>query len=188
MFTRVLAAVALVLLTPAPGAAQGAGTACTPAGVWYGGSVVAYQMTITPAAHAGQYMVMFEGMCTNSVKTTSITGLLTKKGKKLEGNMLALTTSDPIFLTPPPYPQMPDLLVGRVSLEMEGCNTIKNTIPFFGLYFAAGIWEPGVVWKDLKVPLIDPPDVDMLDVLAGGHPIVETYRRLPTSVNPALLH
>jgi len=37
-----------------------------------------------------------------------------------------------------------------------------------------------------KVPLVDRPDVDLLDVLNGGKPILGTYHRLPTTVTPAL--
>ena len=48
---------------------------------------------------------------------------------------------------------------------------------------------------DLKLefqrkPLVSPPDVDMIPVLTLGEtkPIVETYRRLGTTIDPALLH
>jgi len=34
--------------------------------------------------------------------------------------------------------------------------------------------------------LVDRPDVDLLDVLNGGKPILGTYHRLPTTVTPAL--
>lgn len=184
--------IASLLLAPAPCLAQpGAGHACNPAGTWYGGSVVAYQMTLVPAVPAGHYTVTFQGFYKNSVMSTIVTGDLVKNGQRYEGSVLGLSTQDPDFLNPPPVGKMPDLTVGWISLEMLDCNTIRNTIPFFGLYAGAGIWAPGLVgpvWTDAKVPMVSPPDVDLLDVLAGGQPILETYRRLPELVNPALLH
>lgn len=190
MFRALL--IASLLLLPAPCLAQaGGGHKCNPAGAWYGGSVVAYQMTLVPAVPAGHYTVIFQGFYKNSVMSTLFTGDLVKKGKRYEGSVLGLSTQDPDFLSPPPVGKMPDLMVGWVSLEMLDCDTIRNTIPFFGLYVGAGIWAPGLlgpVWTDAKVPMVSPPDVDMIDVLSGGWPLIEVYRRLPERVNPELLH
>jgi hypothetical protein len=59
----------------------------------------------------------------------------------------------------------------------------------FGLYLARNIWEPGVLWNlNGKIPMKDAPDVDLLDVLNAGKPIVETYHRLSTEMNPTLMH
>jgi hypothetical protein len=188
MRSRWLAVVFLFVGSPCL-AQQGPGSECTPAGSWYGGSVVAYQMTIVPSGPAGRYTVIFEGMYKNSVMNTQITGRLVRKGRFYEGSLLSLITADPDFLNPPPIGKMPDLTVGWTVLEMLDCHTIRNVIPFFGHYFAGNIWSPGITWAlPGKVPLWDPPDLDLLDILAGGHPIVETYRRLPETVNPALLH
>jgi hypothetical protein len=163
--------------------------ACDLSGTWYGGSIVGYQMTITPSVQMDHYIALGEGMYKNSVMNTSYTGELVKRGKLYEGPLMQLTTSDPDFLNWPPPPKMPDIVAAWSSLEMVDCNTIRNTIPFFGMYFAANIWQPGVVWvAQGKVPLIDAPDADLLDALAGGKPIVETYHRLPKAVNPILLH
>ena len=46
-------------------AQPGMGNDCTIAGTWYGGSVVAYQMTVTPTTPAGHYIVMAEPMYVN---------------------------------------------------------------------------------------------------------------------------
>lgn len=186
---RYLLVLPFVLLAVPCFAQHGLGNDCTPAGVWYGGSVVAYQMTIVPAGPAGHYMVQAEGMYKNSVLNTVYTGRFVKKGNVYEGSMMQLSTSDPDFLNPPPIGKMPDLFVGWSVIELVDCNSMKNTIPFFGIYLASNIWQPGIVWLPAgKVPLIDPPDVDLLNVLTGGQPVVETYRRLRNQVNPALLH
>jgi hypothetical protein len=165
------------------------GPTCDLTGAWYGGSVVAYQMTIIPAPGESHVIVFAEGMYKNSVMNTVFTGEFAKKGNRYEGSLIQMTTPDPDFLNPPPIGKMPDTAAVWGSMEMLDCNTIKNTIPFFGIYLAANIWQPGIVWvAQGKVPLIDPPDVDLLDILAGGKPIVETYHRLSPAVNPALLH
>jgi hypothetical protein len=50
--------VLLVLLANVPCLTQpGAGNDCTLAGTWYGGSVVAYQLTIVPSVPAGHYTI-----------------------------------------------------------------------------------------------------------------------------------
>ena len=179
----------LLLGVAAPGfAQQGPGNGCTPAGVWYGGSVVAYKLTVVPLVPAGHYTVTFEGMYTNSVMKTTYSGEVEKKGDVYEGSLLALTTQNPDFLTPPPYEEMPDLVAGWMSLRMDDCNNMTNTMPFLGLYSGAGIWQPGPVWINAKKPMIDPPDLDLLVILTGGYPVVESYRRLPNNVSPSLLH
>jgi hypothetical protein len=183
--------VTVLLLTFATSAfaQQGKGNECTPAGVWYGGSVVAYHMTVIPAGPAGHYTVFAEGMYKDGVMTTAYWGTFTKKNHKYEGSLMQLYTADPDFLNMPPIGKMPDIRAGWSSMEMLDCNTIKNTLPFFGLYFASNIWQPGVLWNlHGKIPMEDVPDVDLLDVLNAGKPIVETYHRLSTEVNPALLH
>jgi hypothetical protein len=162
---------------------------CDLSGTWYGGSIVAYHLTIIPGASEGHYTVLFEGMYKNSVMNTHYSGEITRRGDHYTGPIMQLTTSDPDFLNPPPIGKMPDIIAGWTSMEMEDCNTIKNTIPFFGLYFAGNIWQPGIIWNAAgKIPLVDAPDVDLLDILNGGRPIVETYHRLPKVIEPALLH
>lgn len=172
-------------------AQQGMGNDCTLAGTWYGGSVTAYQLTVFPSTPAGHYTIMFQGIYKAAPINSVITGEVAKNGKVYEGSMLSLVGDDS-FVTQPPATQghMPDLEVGWVSMEMTDCNTIKNTIPFFGTYFGAGIWTPGAPnWvANGKNPMIDEPDLDLLNIISGGAPIVETYHRLPNKVNPALLH
>ncbi len=125
----------MLLGLAAPGfAQQGAGNGCTPAGVWYGGSVVAYKLTVVPLVPAGHYTVTFEGMYTNSVMKTTYSGEVEKKGDVYEGSLMALTTQNPDFLTPPPYGEMPDLIAAWMSLRMDDCNNMTNTMPFLGLY------------------------------------------------------
>ena len=186
----------LVLLAVVPCLAQqGEGNECTPAGTWYGGSVVSYQMTVTPAGPAGHYNVTFQGMYKNSVMSTTFDGTVAKNGKAYEGALMALTTQDPVYLTPPPYTNLPDITAGWFSMELVDCNTLRNTIPFLGLYAGGFIWKPGTPWTGIgwapnaKVPLISPPDLDLIPILTGDlKPIVETYHRLKQEVNPALLH
>ncbi len=184
-------------------AQQGLGNDCTLAGTWYGGSVVAYQFTIIPAGPAGHYITFAQGFYKNAVMNTVYSGTLEKRGNKYEGSGMALLTQDPDFLNPPPLGKLPDIIAGWFITELTDCNTIKSTIPFLGLYFGRpmppqikGIWEPGTPWTGINwvangvAPMFDAPDVDMIPVLTGGEtkPIVETYHRLPMSVNPTLLH
>ncbi len=186
----------LVLLAALPCLAQqGEGNECTPEGTWYGGGVVAYFMTITPAGPAGHYAVTGQPMYKNAVMSTGYAGTMVKNGTKSEGPLMNLTTQDPAYSGLPPFANLPDLSVGWASMEMVDCNTIKNTIPFFGIYFGAGIWQPGTPWTGInwlpnaKIPLVSPPDVDLIPILTGDtKSIVETYRRLPETVNTALLH
>ncbi len=189
----VVVAGVLLLLSSAPLLAQAdAPRSCDITGTWYGGSVVAYQMTIVPAAGPGHYTVLFQGMYKNSVMNTAFTGELVRKRNRYEGPLMQLTTANPAFLNPPPIGELPDIIAGWTAMELVDCDTIRNTIPFFGLYAGAGIWQPsgaGVGWiEPPRTPLLQPPDVDLLDILSGGVPIVESYRRLPKRVNPALLH
>ncbi len=176
-------------------AQQGVGNQCTLAGTWYGGSVVAYFLTVTPAGPAGQYATAAQPMYKNSVLSTGYAGRLVKNGKVYEGPMMSLTTQDPAYSGPPPFATLPDLAVVWESVEMLDCNTIKATIAFFGVYSGALIWLPGSPWTGIswmpnpKVPLTDAPDIDMIPILTGDtKPVVETYHRLPEAVNPALLH
>ena len=176
-------------------AQQGKGNPCTLAGVWYGGSVVGYRITIIPAGPADQYTVLTEAMYKNTVMTTMWTGQITKHGKNYEGAISALNTQDPAYLNPPPFTNLPDIAAGWFTFELIDCNTIKSTIPFLGLYLGAGIWQPGTPWTGInwlpnaKVPMHDPPDVDLIQFLTGDvKPIIETYHRVSRTVNPALLH
>ena len=176
-------------------AQQDQSNACTPEGTWYGGSVVAYFMTIVPAGADGQFTATAQPMYKNAVMSTGYSGSMKQNGNVYEGPTMSLTTQDPAYSGPPPFPNLPDLAVGWMSLEMLDCNTIRNTLPFFGQYLGASIWKPGTPWTGIewlpnpKIPLVSPPDVDLIPILTGDtRPIVETYRRLPRSVNPALLH
>jgi len=185
----------LVLAAASAFAQQGKGNDCTLAGTWYGGSVVAYSMTITQSGPAGHYVTYAEGMYKTSILSTGYAGTLDKKGNRFEGSGMALATSRPEYLNPPPFEAMPDLLAAWFSMELVDCNTIKNTIPFFGSYTGSEFWKPGSPWTGVnwisggKVPLMDAPDLDMIPLLTGDtKPIVETYHRLPQKVNAALLH
>lgn len=189
------ALVLLVLIATGAFAQQGKENGCTIAGTWYGGSVVAYSMTITQSGPAGHYVTYAEGMYKTSILSTGYAGTLDKKGKKFVGAGMALETTNPEYLSPPPFQTLPDLVAAWFSMELVDCNTIRNTIPFFGTYFGVGIWQPGSPWSGVnwlsggKVPMVDAPDLDMIPLLTGDtKPIVETYHRLPSKVNPALLH
>jgi len=122
---------------------------------------------------------------------TVYAGKVEKKGEFYVGSLMQLATNDTDFLNPPPIGKMPDLNVvwSEMQMQMVDCDTIKTTIPFFGYYFASHLWQPGIVWNPKgKIPLFDVPDIDRLDMLAGGAPIIESYHRVAESVNPKLLH
>lgn len=177
-----------LLLSASPLLAEGPPRSCDLTGTWYGGSIVAYQMTIVPAG-SGHYSVIAEGMYKNSVMNTIYTGLVARKHNRYEGPLMQLTTSDPDFLKPPAeIGKMPDIIAAWSSMELADCNTIQNTIPFFGIYFGGPIGQSGIVWVPPgKIPLLDPPDFNLLLPITGGAPIKETYHRLPRTINPALL-
>ena len=189
---RRLFLIAILVVAATCFAQQGGGNACTPAGTWYGGSVVSYQMTIVPAGPAGHYIITAQGMYKNAALNTTYSGELVKVGNKYEGSMMQLSTPDTDFLNAPPIWKLPNVFAGWSTMELVDCNTLKNVIPFFGIYFASSVWSinPGepLAWTNLKTPLVDAPDVDLVNVLGGGHPIIESYHRLGTAVNPALLH
>ena len=194
-FVVAFSIVLLVIVVSSAFAQQGKGNECTPAGVWYGGSVVAYTLTITESGPAGHYTTYGEGMYKTSILATGYSATVEKKGRKYEGAGMALQTSNPEYLNAPPFQTLPDLAAAWFSIEMVDCDTIKNTIPFFGVYFGAGLWQPGSPWSGIgwltngKVPFVDAPDLDMIPILTGDtKPIVETYHRVPSKVNPALLH
>jgi len=69
------------------------GNDCTIASTWYGGSVVAYQMTVTPTTPAGHYIVMAEPMYVNpqAPLAAKYTGQLIKKADVYEGSILPLS-------------------------------------------------------------------------------------------------
>ncbi len=168
--------------------------ACDLAGTWYGGSVVAYHMTIIPAVARDHYTVFAQGMYKNSVMNTVYTGQVARRHNRYEGPLMQLSTADPDFLNPPPIGKLPDITAGWTSMRLVDCNTIENRIPFFGVYFGSSIWQPAIDRPAIdwiapgKTPLVDAPDVDLLTFLSGGMPIVETYHRLLKTVNLDLLH
>jgi hypothetical protein len=186
----ILVLVGGLLLSASPLLAEGPPRSCDLTGTWYGGSIVAYHMTVVPAAKPGHFTVIAQGMYKDSVMNTVYTGQVAKKHDRYEGPLMQLSTSDDAFLGPPPLiGKMPDIIAGWTSMKLVDCNTIESRIPFFGLYAGSGIWEPGIVWKtDGKVPLVAAPDLDLLDFLNEGKPIKETYHRLLNTVNRDLLH
>ena len=135
-------------------------------------------------------------MYKTAVMTTTYTGTMSKNRDKYEGTWMSLMTQDPAYGGPPPYGNLPDVMAGMSPMELVDCNTIKHTVPFMGLYLGPLMWAPGTPWTgiDWKTgatvpkPLGTAPNVDMLLILTGDtKPVVETYRRLPSMVNPDLL-
>ena len=165
-------------------AQQGQGNECTIAGNWIGGSVVAYQMTIIPINPSGHYMVLTQPGFTEGTLATMFTQTVVKHGDVYEGGGVQLYSENPAFASgPPTLFLMPDVHVLWSSMKLTDCNTLTTSIPFFGLYFADGIFS------GTTVPFVTPLDVDLVNVLNGGMPITESYRRLPTTKPaPELMH
>jgi len=162
MFYRVFALTTLLLAVPCV-AQRGVGNHCTLAGTWYGGTVVAYQMTIAPSI-PGHYTFSYQGIFKASAIAATGTGELVKNGNIYEGSSLSLVGDDSFVNLPPgANGRMPDVEAVWSSFEMVDCNTMKSTVSFFGTYLAANIWDPGIVWKTGK-PLVDPPDIDWLSI------------------------
>ncbi len=191
-FWLFLSLVMIVISVATSSAQVGKGNECTPAGLWYGGGATPYKLTVTQTGPAGHYQAVFEPMYKNVVLNSTYTSLLEKKGDKYEGAGVILVSQNPNFVLQFPPPETPDIVVGWFSVELVDCNTIKNTIPFLGYYFGPPIWQlavGGVTWvSPSKVPLLDPPDIDLLVMTNGGAPEIESYRRIATKVNSALLH
>ena len=93
--TALLALAAALLLSVSAAMAEPAHPPrhCDLTGTWYGGSIVAYQMTIVPAGTSGRYSVVAEGMYKNSVINTIYTGLVARKHDRYQGPLMQLTTS-----------------------------------------------------------------------------------------------
>ncbi|HET8824776.1 MAG TPA: hypothetical protein VFM77_06585, partial [Terriglobales bacterium] len=100
----------LVIVSVGALAQQGKRNDCTIAGTWYGGSVVAYSLTITQSGPAGHYVTYGEGMYKTSILSTGYAGTLARNGDKYEGSGMALETSNPEYLNPPPFQTLPDLV------------------------------------------------------------------------------
>ena len=113
----------LLILTALTCVAQpGMGNDCTIAGTWYGGSVVAYQMTVTPTTPAGHYIVMAEPMYVNpqAPLAAKYTGQLIKKADVYEGSILSLSGDKSFINLPGTNPKMPDLEVGWETMQTGG--------------------------------------------------------------------
>jgi hypothetical protein len=60
-------------------AQKGIRDACTLAGTWFGGSVVAYQLTIVPDDPTVHYTIFFQGMYKAYALNTIVTGRIEKR-------------------------------------------------------------------------------------------------------------
>lgn len=177
-------AILLILVALPCFAQQGPGNDCTIAGTWYGGSVVAYQMTIIPIAPAGRFVVITEPGFTDGKLSTLYSETVVKNGDSYEGGGIQFYSEDPSFATEPPtLGKLPDVRAVWSTMKLTDCNTLSNYIPFFGLYFSSGIWS------GKTIPFTTPLDVDLVVILNDGKAIQETYHRMPTAKPPAeLMH
>ena len=160
-----LIVIIVIAIVSLPCAAQGFGNDCNPVGTWYGGSDATpgmkYLLRIT-AGPAGRYAVTYElGFVPKIPRLSPYSGEMVKTPKGFVVYSLALAN---LVLGGPP----PDIWAVRAQMEFEGCDTLKSTIDFIGLY----------KWGD-KVPFLDVPDTFA--------PLgTETYRRMPTTCSAGL--
>ena len=150
--------------------AQGFGNECNPVGTWYGGSDASagmkYLLRIT-AGPAGRYTVTYElGFVPKIARLSPYSGEMVKTLDGFVVYSLALANLDP---TPPPLGgPAPDIWAVRAQMRFEGCDTLKSTIDFIGIY----------KWG-VKVPFVDVPD-------ASAPLGTESYRRMPTTCSEGL--
>lgn len=146
----------------------GVGNKCSPAGTWYGGAEggAKYLMTITPRG-GNRFTVIAQGGYSlegvGYVANTSFAGELAKTGPgRYLARMMAFLATD--YGIPPAVAEI-DAASG--TMEMTSCTQLISTIDFFVAYF-----DPNAN------PFEDPYNLDLLQILHGGEPIVETYTRI----------
>ncbi len=166
--------IGMLLLVIAIGAlpcvAQGFGNGCNPVGTWYGGSDATagmkYLLRIT-AGPAERYAVTYEiGFVAKIPRLSAYSGEMVKTPDGFVVYSLALAN---LVSTPPPLGgPPPQIWAVRAHMQFEGCDTLKSTIDFIGLYN----------WGD-KVPFLDVPDISA--------PLgTESYRRMPTTCSAGI--
>jgi hypothetical protein len=148
-----------------PCVAQGFGNDCNPVGTWYGGSDTSsgmkYLLRIT-AGPGGRYTVVYDiGFTPKIPKLSSYSGEMVRTADGFIVYSLALANLDS---TPPPLGgQPPNIWAVRAQMQFQGCDTLKSTIDFIGIY----------KWGE-KIPFLDVPD--------SFAPLgTESYRRMPTT-------
>jgi len=171
MRLRLLIIISAIALIAVPCVAQGFGNECNPVGTWYGGSDTTpgmkYLLRIT-AGPAGRYAVTYEiGFVPKIPRLSSYSGEMVKTHDGFVVYSLALANLVPTPPTPPPGGPAPDIWAVRAQMQFEGCDTLKSTIDFIGIYKGGPQWGT-------KVPFLDYPDT----LVPGG---TESYRRMPTT-------
>lgn len=170
---------AVFLAIAIPGFAQGVGTNCDISGTWYGGSDpnTPYLWTMTPMA-GGRYssvaqqafpfslMPQYAGVTNWSIDVNKL------NAREYEAYGMSYWVYRWADLN---QPQLPELDVVRSHIQFVDCNTIKNTIDVFVVYFAFD--------SATMTPFVTPADVDVLAEFNDGAPIVETYHRMPTTLS-----
>jgi hypothetical protein len=169
MHVRTLLVVVVLLLISVPaGFSQGIGKKCDVSGTWYGGSAdpLQYLWTITPIG-AGRYQSLIQAGFyppAGQKSWTTWSGEITKiDGKSYESQEMSYW----VFEGSP----LPQVQIVHTDIELTDCNTLVSTIDLWAAYLSFTLE---------MTPFVDDPDLDLLLILNGGQPIIETYRRLPT--------
>ena len=136
---------------------------CSISGTWYGGGSTnaKYLMTITPI-RPGRYSVVFtEGFTPAVAKLSTWSGEFNRMKHSLdfEGFSIALMNFD--LSSPLAGGAAPDIWAVHSVLSMIDCDTVTNSLDFYGVY------------KWGKIPFVDTPD-------SLRNVTIETYRRMPT--------
>lgn len=164
-FDRLLLILGCVLFSLS-GFAQGP-KACSPVGVWYGGSDYKYMLVITPIED-GEFAIRYEPVFANSslgyATWTTWSGQLKKiRHNRYAGQVISMYTTSSVLPAPEGSYEIDAV---AESVEFVDCNNIKARIHFFGAYF-----------DQTKVPFLDQPDASYLPPEGS---MLESYRRVPT--------
>src|SRR5437660_5801808 len=123
------------VLLSIPSFASQSAKACSPAGVWFGGSDYKYMMTVRPVT-GDKFAIRYEADFANNafgyMAWTSWSGELKRQnnGRYIAQIISMYTTSTEL----PPPDSSYELDAVRESLELTDCDNIKATIYFFSGY------------------------------------------------------
>jgi hypothetical protein len=186
MRSRFLLAFLVFTLCAMPCLAQPKARACDPTGTWVGGGdplYPSYQLTVTPEG-GGRYTVLYQMMFDPGTHATAYTGEMKRDrgGAYVEQICASITLNQElvdfyaslgIVVEQPGLPEVDCVHARKVMLD---CDTMQTTIDWFGWYIPFSLD---------KIPFTTQPEIEFINDLNGGEPLLETYHRVNTENCPA---